>query len=67
MVLEIKGSVNDLRYALIRGNYYSQQPFPFDSGTTWYVVRDIQTYFTADGEHYEATLVDIEKPHAPKN
>ena len=64
MTIEVKGGVKDLRYLLIQGNYYSQQPFHFEGGTTWYVVKDIQIYFSAEGEQYEATLVSIEKPHA---
>jgi len=55
----ITGIVGDLQSALIIGAWYSQKTFQFEEGGAHYRCLEYSVWFAADGEHYEAKIVQV--------
>lgn len=56
----VKGIVGEVKHGEIIHAWYTQKPFRFPGSSIWYVVTDYQYYFDRDGEHYEATIKEVQ-------
>lgn len=57
--MTITGIVGDLRSALIVGAWRSQKAFQLEEGGSLYRCLEYSFWFTVDGEHYEAKIVQL--------